>query len=101
MTAKAFSPTNGVRPVSNSKRSAPPRIVEQEPARGKQAAGGRELHRVIREAVHRFTYLINRHDVRVLEARRRLRFATKTGHDVIGIPLVSQDAFERDDATRM
>ena len=63
-----------------------------------QAARGRVLHRVKRKPVRRLTDLVDRHNVGMLEARGRLRFATETRHDVVGIALVSEHAFQRDDA---
>src|SRR5207244_4352019 len=70
-------------------------MLEERAAGLQETAGGGVLHRVVRKAVRRLAYLINRHDIRMLETRRRFGFTTESRDDVIGIVLVGQHASER------
>ena len=62
-----------------------------------QTPAGREFHAEKGNAFLGLAHLVDREDVRVIEAGRRLRFPPKTGQSLGRFRLVTQDAFHRHD----
>src|SRR5262245_54876481 len=77
------------------------RILAERRCCGTKAATRRIFHAEIRQAFFVFADLVNRKDVRVIEARDRLGFASKAHQRLVRIHLVSEYAFHRHDPAGM
>lgn len=91
---------NGARDLGDE-RDALPRIVSQSRGDFLQAAARREFHAEERKAVFAFAYFVDRQNVRMIEARGGLRFATKTRQGFAGVGVITQDPLYGDNATGM
>src|SRR3954466_4693592 len=76
-----------------------PRMFEQRMPRLQQTAGRRIFHRVIRKAVRRFSDVINRHDVWMLEPGGGLGLPSKPRFGVIAVAIANENALQCDDAS--
>src|SRR2546429_553760 len=76
-------------------------FVPQRRAHFLQTAAGRELHTEEWEAVFALAHFVDRQNVRMIEARRRLRLATEASKGFAGIGVIPQDPLYSDNATGM
>ena len=63
-----------------------------------QASAGGEFHAEKRQTVLAFAHLVNRQNVRMIEAGCRFGFASKARERLMRIGVITKDAFYRDDA---
>ena len=77
------------------------RIITQGRPDFLQAAARRILHAEEGHAVLALSHFVDGQNVGMIEARRGFRFAPETRQRIARVGVITQDAFERDDATRM
>ena len=82
-------------------RHALPRLVLQRGTYFLQTSARREFHAEEREAVFALAHFVDGQNVRMIEARGRLRFAPETRERFAGVGVITQDALHGDDAAGM